>query len=454
MLFLALTSGAFAEARVALVIGNGQYERLGRLPNPANDASDMAAMLRGLGFQVVEGTDLGGRAFRRAISEFSRLARGADVALFYYSGHGLQFRSENYLIPVDAELDYELALGETIQLNDVIQALAGADTALVYIDACRSFPLDGTFLAQANERIAVVNGLARPNLSDGSRTFVGFSALPGKTASDGIGRNSPFTAAMLEFLPARGLDLNDVFDQVTDRVRIATAGSQVPQSFLSGGAGSLTLLAGDVAVASGNAGDTTIEERDYDRASRLDTIQSYRAFLAVYPGGLYAQFAKGRMEELENAVPAKATELPDKPPAAMAEPAPEGAKPGESGRVEGSPGPSKPASTLWDHNGSTVRLVAEGSLRRFLYVSPRKGMLDAGATRGTLLFEGERQGMLYAGTAYVFSKTCGPIGYWVEGSVSSDQRRVELKGQAPRRNSNCKISSYRDDHLVFSLLPD
>ncbi len=296
-----------------------------------------------------------------------------------------------------------------------------------------------------------MSGLAKPTLSDSNRTFVGFSALPGRTASDGSGRNSPFTAAMLEFLPKRGLDINDIFDQVTNQVRTATEGSQVPQSFLSGGAGSLSLFGSDVAAAPDTPGVMTIEERDYDRASRLDTIEAYRAFLTVYPGGLYAQFAKGRIEVLERS--AGSSPLPVERPAPI-EPTQDVARLGGDGRVEGSPMPSNPAGTLWDHNGSTVRLLADGSLRIFRYEKPRKGMLDAGARPGTLLFEGERQGTRYAGTAYVFSKTCGPIGYAVEGSVSSDQRRVELDGQAPKRNGNCAVISYRDDHLVFSLLPE
>lgn len=298
LLGIMTTASALAETRVALVIGNGQYDRLGKLPNPENDAKDIAAALRGMKFQVVDGIDLSGRAFRRAVSEFSRLARDADIALFYYSGHGLQFQSENYLIPVDAELDYELALNETMALDDVIRSLSGAKTSLIYIDACRSFPIEDTFLAEGNERISVIGGLAKPDPDEINNSFVGFSASAGKTASDGSGRNSPFTSAMLEYLPQRGLDVNVMFSEVIDRVRTATEGAQVPQGF-NGIAGRLLLVEAEQPTSPPD--EPTAAERDFDRAARFDTIQGYLAFLSAHPGGLYAELAKARISQLEQA---------------------------------------------------------------------------------------------------------------------------------------------------------
>ena len=297
---LAATGSASAQEgrKVALVIGNSHYERLGNLRNPENDATDIAAALRGMNFQVVDGVDLSGRAFRRAVSEFSHLAKTADIALFYFSGHGLQFQSENYLIPVDAELDYELALNETVALKDIIEALGGARTSLIYIDACRSFPIEDTFLADVNERISVVSGLARPNLDEINNSFVGFSASAGRTASDGQGRNSPFTSAMLEFLPQRGLDVNMMFSQVIDRVRTATEGAQVPQGF-NGIAGTL-LLAG-IGESTPAATAPAVAGRDFDRAAKFDTIPAYLAFLSAHPGGLYAELAKARIAQLQAA---------------------------------------------------------------------------------------------------------------------------------------------------------
>jgi len=295
-LFVAASAGlAVAQDRVALVIGNSSYTRLGTLKNPRNDAADMAAALRGIGFQVVSATDVGGREFGRIVSEFSRLAQRADVALFYFAGHGLQFQSENYLIPVDAELDYELALRQTMALNDVIAALGGARTSLIFIDACRSFPVDETFLAASNERGPTTVGLAKLETAKVRNSFVAFAASAGQTANDGIGRNSPFTSAMLELLPRRGVDVNAMFSEIIARVRIATDGRQSPQAF-NGISGSLVLNPG---AEMAPADIARVAERDFDRAARVGTITAYRAFLSEHPGGFYAQLAKEQIAALE-----------------------------------------------------------------------------------------------------------------------------------------------------------
>lgn len=108
-------------------------------------------------------------------------------------------------------------------------------------------------------------------------------------------------------------------------------------------------------------------------------------------------------------------------------------------------------SSLWNHNGSVMRLVAEGAMRRFYYVLPRDGIRQMGAISGTLLFEGSKSGDRYIGTARIFRGACGEFTYQVEGNVSSDQRRVIMRGQAPRVDSNCRIQGYRGDELVFEI---
>ena len=106
------------------------------------------------------------------------------------------------------------------------------------------------------------------------------------------------------------------------------------------------------------------------------------------------------------------------------------------------------AASLWEHNGSTVYLESSGSSRKFYYEAPRAGL---SVKRGTLLFNGVKNGDQYSGTAYVFSKECGPIGYSVSGTVSTDQRSVTMIGKAPRRDANCRVVGYRDDELVFTF---
>jgi hypothetical protein len=120
--------------------------------------------------------------------------------------------------------------------------------------------------------------------------------------------------------------------------------------------------------------------------------------------------------------------------------------------TEADPVDTLPAGSIWDHNGSTMILVAEGSNRVFVYAQPRAALLDEGVASGTVLFTGRRDGRSYNGVAYRFSAGCGPIGYDVSGTVSADQLRVDLYGDAPRRDGSCRIASTRPDHLVFTYL--
>jgi Caspase domain len=293
-------SGALAEKRVALVVGNASYAALGTLANPTNDADDIASTLRGMGFEVTLAENADERQFTDVLSNFATAADGADMALFYYSGHGLQYSSENYLVPVDATLHNRFSLThETIALNDVLSAMSSAHTALVYVDACRSFPLTGTFFASPNERVTPVAGLAP--VQQVQNTFVGFSASPGQTARDGSGRNSPFTTAMLEELPKPGLDVAAMFSAVAAQVVSSTEGAQKPQSF-SGISSDITLVAGASPAQDSAAADAS--ERAYRDASAIGTIGAYRAFLARFPGGFYSELAREALNKLDASTPA------------------------------------------------------------------------------------------------------------------------------------------------------
>src|SRR6185436_2507089 len=139
---LLLRADAQTERRVALVIGNGTYEEAGTLTNPVNDASDIAARLKGLGFEVIEGNDLGKRELERKIGEFSDALEGAGAGLFYYAGHGLQVDGRNFIVPVDARLDVPAKLRlEAVQIDDVLDIMEQqTKTSLVFLDACRNNP--------------------------------------------------------------------------------------------------------------------------------------------------------------------------------------------------------------------------------------------------------------------------------------------------------------------------
>ncbi|MGI9385556.1 MAG: caspase family protein, partial [Methyloligellaceae bacterium] len=152
---------AFAEKRVALVIGNSAYKHAASLKNPKNDATGMAAALRRLGFRVFEGTDLDRRGLETRIRDFANDIADADVALFYYAGHGLQVNGTNYLAPVDATLKAEADLDfEAVPLKLVLRQMQrSARINLVFLDACRDNPL-AKKLGKASRSLAVGQGLA------------------------------------------------------------------------------------------------------------------------------------------------------------------------------------------------------------------------------------------------------------------------------------------------------
>jgi uncharacterized caspase-like protein len=224
---LAGIAPAAAEKRVALVIGNSAYENVPRLTNPSNDASDVAAKLKALGFEVVEGIDLGKRDMEKRIRAFAEALNGADVGLFYYAGHGLQVDQRNFLAPVDAQLKSESDLDfEAVQLDLVLKNMVrNAATSLVFLDACRDNPLAAK-LAQIGRSLDVGRGLAR--IETPASMMIVYATEPGKVALDGTGRNSPFTGALLRHIDTEGASISDVMIAVRNDVLSETSGKQRP----------------------------------------------------------------------------------------------------------------------------------------------------------------------------------------------------------------------------------
>jgi len=218
-----------AARRVALVIGNGTYEEAGTLANPVNDALDIAAGLRAIGFEVIEAHDLGKRSLERKIGEFSDALTGADVGLFFYAGHGIQVDGRNFIVPVDAKLDVPAKLRlEAVQIDDILDIMEQqTKTSLVFLDACRNNPFVKKVGQKASDRGArALAGLAQFDTTRGS--FIAFSTAPGSVALDGSGRNSPFAAALLAHLPEPGQSINDLMIAVRRDVVAATNGAQRP----------------------------------------------------------------------------------------------------------------------------------------------------------------------------------------------------------------------------------
>lgn len=213
--------------RVALVIGNGAYLNAPKLPNPANDASDIATSLAQLRFKVRKAQNLDRMAFLQLISEFSREATGAEIALIFYAGHGLEIDGENYLIPVDAKLETDIQVRfEAVRLDDVLASLEGvAGLRMVMLDACRNNPFLRSMKVTLASR-SVGRGFARIEPTIG--TLVSYSAKEGTTASDGDGRNSPYTAAILAHIKQQGIEVNKFFRIVRDAVLANTGNTQEP----------------------------------------------------------------------------------------------------------------------------------------------------------------------------------------------------------------------------------
>ena len=226
-----LASPAAAEKRLALIVGNSAYASASRLANPANDAGDMAAALKQIGFEVLVGADLDKRAFDAKVREFARALPAADVALFYYAGHGLQVGGRNYLVPTDAQLQTERDLDfEGVALDFVLKQMElerEGKTNIVLLDACRDNPLARNLARTMGTRSGNVGqGLAQ--VQTGVGTFIAYATQPGNVALDGQGRNSPFTGALTKALAVPDRSITTVMIEVRKDVLATTGGRQVP----------------------------------------------------------------------------------------------------------------------------------------------------------------------------------------------------------------------------------
>ncbi len=246
LLALLVLSGVYPASaetgrRVALVIGNAGYLHVGVLRNPVNDASAMAKLFTDAGFDAVEAkTDLDGKAFRRTLADFEVMARGADVAIVYYSGHGVEFGGQNFLMPVDAAVERDVDVkDETVPLDRVLQAVQGATRLkLVLLDACRTDPFKATSQSRAINR-----GLQSIEPS-AANELVAYAAKAGTVAADGEpGGNSPYTTALLKRLTTPGLDVELALRRVHDDVLATTRREQEPFYYGAMGGDEVSLVA-------------------------------------------------------------------------------------------------------------------------------------------------------------------------------------------------------------------
>ena len=286
---------AWAEKRVALVLGNAAYQNVAKLPNPVNDGAVIAATLRNAGFDVVDSRqDLPAAETRRTLRDFADRARDADIAVVYYAGHGIEVDGANYLIPVDAKLERDTDVyDEALSLDRVLLAIEPAKKLrLVILDACRDNPFSKNMKRTVASR-AIGQGLAKvePNSPN---MLIAYSAKAGSTAADGDGKNSPFTVALSKHLTTPGLDVRRAFGFVRDEVLKTTSNRQEPFVYGSLGGEDVPLVPGPARAAPAASAPSPQAEarRDYELALQIGNKDALSAFIAQYPDGFYASLAK------------------------------------------------------------------------------------------------------------------------------------------------------------------
>ena len=302
--------GVGGQQQIALVIGNSNY-KLAPLINPVNDAHDIAEKLRILGFTVIERRNLTRNQAGATLREFrSKLMPGA-VALFFYAGHGVQVKNNNYLPLVDAEiLSEEDVPMQSINLNQVLELMDGAKTRLnlVFLDACRDNPYARSFRSSGG-------GLAKVNAPSG--TLLSFSTRPGGVASDGNGRNGLYTQYLLSHIDTPGQPIEQILKRVVSGVKGESNGEQEP--WMEGSIDGDFCFGGCTASpqASPHSADTNIELSYWDSIKSSRSLGDYQAYLSQYPQGSFVTLAKSRILELsQDVAPAR---VPPPSPAPRAE---------------------------------------------------------------------------------------------------------------------------------------
>jgi peptidoglycan hydrolase-like protein with peptidoglycan-binding domain len=308
------TEAAKAERRVAFVVGNGAYKNVAQLPNPPVDAKAMAGVLRNVGFDVVEGTNLTRDKMTEKLLDFGKKAQGADVAVFFYAGHGIAISGTNYLLPIDADIKSEMdvKLGAAINIDLTLdQTMSDAKVKLVFLDACRDNPFAAKIKSNASTRsVSVQSGLAE--MKSGEGTLIAFATGPGQTALDGQeGTNSPFTRALIAHITTPGVEIQQAMTEVRAQVNEETNKGQLPwgHTNLIGSVylnpvaapapGAAPASPAPVAVASTSSG-TDVELEFWRSVKESNKPEELNAYLTNYPNGQFKSLALARIASLEN----------------------------------------------------------------------------------------------------------------------------------------------------------
>jgi Caspase domain len=300
-----------SQPRLALVIGNSNYQNATKLNNPSNDAHDLALVLRNLGFEVTEKEDQTSDQIKTLIKEFgARLTEKKGVGLFYFAGHGVQIAGKNYLIPIEAKNLRESSIEfEAVDVGRVLTQMEDADNGLniVILDACRSNPFIQSWRS-------IEAGLAEINAPTG--TLIAYATKPGKVADDGDARNGLYTSELIRWMKEPGLNIEEMFKRVRKSVAERSGGQQIPAEY--------TMLTGDFSFASPVRSPTNVltkvEERDqrsnlptnpngenatqgdmerWESIKNSTNSSAYESYLRDYPRGLFTGVALDRLTQLK-----------------------------------------------------------------------------------------------------------------------------------------------------------
>ena len=306
MLVIGWCSQAFAqpqETRVALVIGNSNYKN-SPLKNPVNDARDMAAKLRGLGFTVIERNNLVVKQIGSTLREFRSKLTPGSVALVYYAGHGLQIKGDNYFPTVDADITGEEDVpNQSLAMKQIMDVLGDAKTRLnlVFLDACRNNPYSRSFRSGSD-------GLSKVNAPTG--TLISFATRPGSVAADGVGRNGLYTGALLDAMDNKGQPIEQVLKRVVTSVKAGSRNQQEP--WMEGSIEGEFCFSKCMTIAQVGLSD---DRALWDSVKDSRDVNDLNAYLRKFPQGLFAEVASNRIKSMAQVItplstPSVASSLP------------------------------------------------------------------------------------------------------------------------------------------------
>ncbi len=301
-----------SQKRVALVIGNGAYTKAKPLPNPSNDAADMAQTLRDLGFEVISGVNQTKRQTETLIREFgTKLAASGGIGLFYYAGHGIQVGGENYIVPVDADIPEEDEVAySAVPISLVLSKMMTAknDLNIVILDACRNNPFARSWRSFRDNSNS--DGLAK--ISPPTGTLVLYATEPGKVASDGAGRNGLFTEALLKQIKKPNIEYDqmvkalsaDVWQKSNKQQLPWKEGNSLTDFYFAGNQQKTNVITNPIPNDKPSepiivAKDKAAQEKEaWDLVKNSSDADDFRFFLKEFPNEANSEKAKIRLEEI------------------------------------------------------------------------------------------------------------------------------------------------------------